>query len=98
MEIEDIELVDPWRLAHKGFKDYLLEGPIAALDAVEAAIGEREVNTIGYCLGGTLLAATLAYLTAKKDDRIRCATYFVTLVDFTDAGDLACSLTNNSLP
>ena len=54
------------RLAQKGFEDYMLEGPLAALDAVEKATGEREVNFIGYCLGGTLLGATLGYLAAKN--------------------------------
>jgi polyhydroxyalkanoate synthase len=54
------------RLAHKRFEDYMLEGPLAALTAIEAAAGEREVNAIGYCLGGTLLAVTLAYLTAER--------------------------------
>ena len=63
------------RLAHKGFEDYMLEGPLAALDVIGGAAGEREVNAIGYCLGGTLLAATLGYLTAQKDDRIHTATY-----------------------
>ena len=85
------------RLAHKSFEDYLLEGPLAALDVVEAATGEREVNAIGYCLGGTLLAASLSYLTAKNDDRIRSATYFVTLVDFTDPGDLAVFIDEQQL-
>ena len=85
------------RLAHKSFENYLLEGPIAALDVVEASTGVREVNAIGYCLGGTLLAATLAYLTAKNDDRIGSATYFVALVDFTDAGDLAVFIDEQQL-
>ena len=85
------------RLAHKSFENYLLEGPIAALDVVEAATGVREINAIGYCLGGTLLAATLAYLTAKNDDRIWSATYFVALVDFTDAGDLAVFIDEQQL-
>ena len=53
------------RLAEKSMDDYLLEGPIAALDAIEQATGESCVNAIGYCLGGTLLAATLAYLKAR---------------------------------
>src|SRR6201999_190284 len=69
------------RLAEKGFEDYMTEGYLAALDAIEQATGEREVNVIGYCLGGTLLASTLAYMAAKKDDRIKSATFFVTLTD-----------------
>ena len=61
-----ISWVNPDRgLAHKGFVDYMLEGPLAALSAIEAATGEREVNAVGYCLGGTLLAVTLAYLTLR---------------------------------
>ena len=85
------------RLAHKRFEDYMLEGPLAALEAIEAASREREVNVIGYCLGGTLLAATLGYLTAQNDDRIRTATYLVTLVDFTDVGDMAVFIDEEQL-
>jgi polyhydroxyalkanoate synthase len=85
------------RLAHKRFEDYMLEGPLAALTAIEAAAGEREVNAIGYCLGGTLLAATLAYLTVQNDDRIRSATYLGTLVDFTDVGDMAVFIDEEQL-
>jgi polyhydroxyalkanoate synthase len=76
------------KLAQKGFDDYMFEGPLAALDAVEKATGEREVNFIGYCLGGTLLGATLAYLAAKKDDRVKSATFFVSLLDFSQPGEL----------
>jgi len=76
------------KLAQKGFDDYMFEGPLAALDAVEKATGEREVNFIGYCLGGTLLGATLAYLAAKKDDRVKTATFFVSLLDFSQPGEL----------
>ena len=57
----------------------MLEGPLAALDAIEKATGEKEVNAIGYCLGGTLLAATLAYMAAKKDKRIASATFMTSL-------------------
>jgi polyhydroxyalkanoate synthase len=77
------------RLAAKSFEDYMREGPLAALDAMRDATGEREANVIGYCLGGTLLSATLAYMTAKRDRRVKSATYFVTMVDFTEAGDLS---------
>jgi polyhydroxyalkanoate synthase len=64
------------------------EGILTALDCVEQATGEREVAAIGYCVGGTLLAATLAYMAAVGDDRIKSATFFTTQIDFTDAGDL----------
>src|SRR6202012_2558316 len=74
------------QLARKTFEDYMLEGPLAALDAMEAATGEREANVIGYCLGGTLLASPLAYMAVKGDDRFKRATYFVTMTDFSEAG------------
>ncbi len=77
------------RLAQKTFEDYMMQGPLAALDAIEQATGEREVNAIGYCLGGTLLAATLAWMAAKGDDRVKSATYFATLVDFEEVGELS---------
>ncbi len=75
-------------LAHKDFEDYLVEGPLAALDAIEKATGETEVNALGYCLGGTLLAAALAYMAAKKDKRIVSATFMAALVDFVRTGEL----------
>src|SRR5258707_9046506 len=58
------------------------------MDAVARATGQREVNLIGYCLGGTLLGATLGYLAAKGDDRVKSATYFVSLLDFSQPGEL----------
>jgi polyhydroxyalkanoate synthase subunit PhaC len=76
------------RHADKGFDSYMHEGILAALDVVEQATGEREVAAIGYCVGGTLLAATLAYMAALGDKRIVSATFFASLADFTDAGDL----------
>ncbi|QQS12171.1 MAG: class I poly(R)-hydroxyalkanoic acid synthase [Rhodospirillales bacterium] len=76
------------RLRHKDFSDYMLEGPLAALDAIEKATGERKVSAIGYCIGGTLMAGALAYCAAKGDDRIANCTFFTAQVDFTDAGDL----------
>jgi len=76
------------RLAQKGFEDYMLEGPLAALDYIGRATGEKKVNFIGYCLGGTLLGATLAYLAQRKDERVASATFFVSLLDFSQPGEL----------
>ena len=75
-------------LAGKGFEDYMAEGVFAALDAIEQATGERQVNAIGYCLGGTLLASTLSWMKRRGDDRISSATFFVTMTDFAEAGEL----------
>jgi len=76
------------RHAGKDFEDYLLEGPVAALDVIEKATGEKSANVLGYCLGGTLLAAMLAYLKTRKADRIASATFMTALVDFAGAGEL----------
>jgi polyhydroxyalkanoate synthase len=75
--------------AEVGFEDYMRRGPLAALDAIEPATGEREVNTIGYCIGGTLLACTLAWLRARADERVQSATFFTSLLDFSDVGPLS---------
>jgi polyhydroxyalkanoate synthase len=75
-------------LAAKSFQDYMREGPLAALDVIEEATGETKVHAIGYCVGGTLLAATLAAMAADRDQRIVSATFFASQVDFTFAGDL----------
>ncbi|HXS40878.1 MAG TPA: class I poly(R)-hydroxyalkanoic acid synthase [Stellaceae bacterium] len=84
-------------LAAKKFEDYMLEGPLAALDAIEQATGEREANVIGYCLGGTLLAATLAYMAVKEDHRFASATFFVTMTDFAEAGELSVFIDEEQL-
>jgi len=76
------------RYADKRFEDYMLEGPLAAMDAITEATGEKEFNVIGYCIGGTLTAATLAYMAEKKDDRVKSATFFTTMVDFSEPGEL----------
>lgn len=76
------------RHAKKDWESYMREGIDFALTTVEKATGERQVNAIGYCVGGTLLAATLAYHAQKKNSRIASATFLTTQVDFTHAGDL----------
>jgi polyhydroxyalkanoate synthase len=74
--------------AEKGFEHYMRDGIFAALEAIEQATAEKKVTAIGYCVGGTLLATTLAYMAAKRDKRIDSATLFTAQVDFTHAGDL----------
>ena len=74
--------------AELSFDDYMRDGILAALDAIERATGERRANAIGYCIGGTLLAAGLAHMAAVGDDRIGAATFFAAQVDFADPGEL----------
>jgi polyhydroxyalkanoate synthase len=75
-------------LHHKAFEDYMQEGILAALGVIEQATGENAVNAIGYCLGGTLLGSTLAWMAAHNDTRIKSATFFVTMLDFRETGEL----------
>jgi polyhydroxyalkanoate synthase len=84
-------------LAHKGFSDYLIDGPLAALDATRRATGEAEANVIGYCIGGTLAASALAYMAATKDKRVASATLFTTLLDFSDVGDISVFIDDEQL-
>jgi len=85
------------RHAEKTFEDYMVEGALAALDAIEQATGERETTVIGYCLGGTLLACTLAYLAAKRDGRIKAASFFAALTDFENPGELGVFIDEEQL-
>lgn len=84
-------------LAHKDFEDYMLEGPLAALDAIEQATGEREVNVLGFCIGGILMVATLAYLAAKGDTRVKSATFLATMVDLKDIGEVSVFIDEEQL-
>jgi len=76
------------RLAQKSWEDYIREGPLAALDAIKQATGEERVHSVGYCVGGTLLAIALAAMARWGDERLVSATLFAAQVDFTHAGDL----------
>jgi polyhydroxyalkanoate synthase len=83
--------------AKKTFEDYMREGIFDGLDAVEKATGSKKTNVIGYCIGGTLLSATLAYMAAKGDDRINSATFFAAQADFSEAGDLQVFIDDEQL-
>ena len=85
------------RLSHMSFEDYMFHGPLAAMDAIAEATGERDLTAIGYCLGGTLLASTLARMRDQGDDRIKAATFFTTLVDFKDPGELGVFIDEEQL-
>jgi polyhydroxyalkanoate synthase len=76
------------RLAEKTFEDYMRDGVYAGVQAVQDATGEDEINAVGYCIGGTLLAATLAHMAKHDDKRIKTATFFAAQTDFKLAGDL----------
>ena len=76
------------KLGQKSFEDYMKEGPLTAMDVIEQVTGEMKVHTMGYCVGGTLLATTLAWLAEKRRVRVASATFLAAQVDFTHAGDL----------
>ena len=83
-------------LAHKGFEDYMLEGPIAALEAIEQATGEAEVHVMGYCLGGSCLLRP-GHGLRPRDERIRSGTFLTAMVDFSDVGDVSLFINPETL-
>lgn len=85
-------------LAAKHFENYMLDGPVTALDVVKKITGEKQVNTIGYCIGGTLMSATLAYLKAKgRSSDVASCTFFTTLINFEQAGELKVFIDDEQL-
>ena len=85
------------RHADKGFEDYMFDGPLAAMEAMALATGVKELNVIGYCIGGTLTASTLAYLANAKDTRVKSATFLTTMVDFSEPGELGVFIDEEQL-
>jgi polyhydroxyalkanoate synthase len=85
------------RHRHKSFESYMREGVLEALTQIEKATGESVVTAIGYCVGGTLLSVTLAYMAQVRDQRIESATLFATQVDFRDPGDLKVFVDENQV-
>jgi len=84
-----VSWVNPdYRHADKGFEAYMTEGILEAIGAVEKATGEKKINVVGYCVGGTLLAITLAQMAASGDDRVASMTLLTAQLDFEYAGDL----------
>ena len=85
------------QLAKMVFEDYMKRGPLAALDAIAKPTGQPKVSAIGYCIGGTLMAATLAYMAARNDDRIVACTFFTAQVDFSEPGELGVFIDEDQL-
>jgi polyhydroxyalkanoate synthase len=85
------------KLAAKTFDDYMIEGAIAAMNAAKAACGVSQVNMVGYCIGGTLLACTLAYLKSKGDDSVASATFLTSMTDFKDIGEIRAFVDDKQL-
>lgn len=85
-------------MAETSFEDYILKGVIAAIDAVEQITRSKEINAAGYCVGGTVLSIAQAWLRARGDSRLRSCTFFTTLTDFTDPGELGAYLSEEMLP
>ena len=93
-----ISWVNPRKdLSHKSFDDYMLEGPLAALDAITEATGEAEINLLGFCIGGILTTATLAYLAAKGDDRVKAVSFLATMVDLKEVGEVSVFIDEEQL-
>ncbi|MGE8941522.1 PHA/PHB synthase family protein [Leptospira interrogans] len=85
------------RLRNKSFEDYMTEGAMAATDAVMRETGQPKINVLGYCVGGTMLATTLAYLAARGEDPYISATFLAAQVDFSHAGDLKLFIDDEQL-
>ena len=76
------------RLADKTFEDYVLEGILEAVRAVQDETDVEKINVLGYCVGGTALSTGLAYLAQRGEEPFQCCTLLTTQVDFSLAGDL----------
>jgi polyhydroxyalkanoate synthase len=79
------------------FEDYVVGGPIAALDAIRRATGEAKVNGVGFGLGGTVMGAAMAYLAAAGEELIGSATFLASLLDFSEPGELGSLIEEETL-
>jgi poly[(R)-3-hydroxyalkanoate] polymerase subunit PhaC len=80
-----------------GIDTYIDEGFLTAISEVKKITGQKQVNVVGYCIAGTTLSATLAYMARKGDRSVRAATFFTALADFTDAGEIGVFLDEDFL-
>lgn len=85
------------KLSNKNFEDYGSEGILAALEYIKTHTRAPNVNAIGYCIGGTLLASVMSFLKSKKDDYISSCTYITTLLDFENGGEVGLFINEESI-
>ncbi len=78
--------------ANVGLDDYVEDGFLAAIDTVKKVTGEKKVNAVGYCIAGTVLTLTLGVMKKRGDDSVKSATFFTTLTDFSDPGEVSVFL------
>ncbi len=81
--------------AEVGMSDYVEEGYLTAIREAKAICGTKEVNAVGYCIAGTTLSLTLALMKKRKDKSVRSATFFTTLSDFSDQGEVGVFLSDD---
>jgi len=87
----------PRELAHLTWDDYLEQGVLAAIEAAQSISGSRAVNVLGFCVGGTLLASTLAVLAARKSKHVASATFLTTMLDFHDPGEIGVYISHEAM-
>ena len=80
-----------------GFEDYVFEGGLTAIREVQRISEQPRINTVGYCIGGTMLSCTLSWLKKNGLDPVKSATFFTTLTDFDDPGDIGVFIDDNTV-
>lgn len=83
--------------AHFGIAEYLIQGPVAAITAIQTQLQVETVSALGFCIGGTLLSILLAYYKARQINVISSATFLASLVDFSDPGDIGVYLNEKQI-
>jgi polyhydroxyalkanoate synthase len=87
----------PSELGHLEWDDYLRQGVMTAIDAAAQISGSKTVNTLGFCVGGTLLACALAVLAARRKHNVASATFLTTMLDFSDPGEIGVYISREYL-